>query len=140
MILLGQTEMVTKWVVDRLPGPQLIPMFWHEAIGFLNASGNMAGGVVYFDYRGHDIEAMAAGEGLWLTPLNLKTIFLYPFEQMNCRRMTVHVARNNHKSRKFVQRLGFKLEGKRRHGLPDGIDQMTYGLLREECRWIDGQA
>ena len=143
MIVLGQSEAVANWVAEQISGPEreCMPRFWYEAIGFLNKDQELVGGVVYFDYRGNDIEAMAAGNGLWLTPLNLRAIFLYPFVQMNCRRMTAHAAKNNHKSRKFLTRLGFRLEGKRRQGMPDGTDRLTYGMLREECRWIeaDGQ-
>ncbi len=139
MILLGQSEWVARWVVSQIDGPEgvRVPDRWYEAIGFLNKDQALAGGVVFYDYVGHDIEVMAAGQGLWLTPLNLKTIFLYPFVQLGCRRLTCHVARRNRVSRKFVTRLGFKLEGVRRAGMADGQDAMLYGMKRNDCRWID---
>ena len=139
MIVLGQKGAVARWVVSQIDGPEdaRVPKLWYEAIGFLNKDRQMAGGVVYYDYIGHDIEVMAAGNGLWLTPLNVKASFLYPFVQLGCRRITCHVARKNHKSRAFVKRLGFKLEGKRRNGMANGQDAMLYGMIREECRWIE---
>ncbi len=107
----------------------------YEAIGFAK-DGELVGGVVYYYFTGLDIEATAAGLPGWLTPAHVKQIFDYPFIQLGCRRLTATVARRNKKSRRFVERLGFKLEGVRRKALKNGQDEMSYGLLKEECKWI----
>lgn len=139
MIVCGAPERVAKWVLERIPGSEIAHANgqWYQAIGFAKSDGVLCGGVLYYNWHDGDIEASAAGEGHWLTPLNLKIIFLYPFGQLGCRRMTALVARNNKRSRRFVERLGFKLEGVKRAALPDGRDQFIYGLLKKECRWID---
>lgn len=139
MILLDHKEYVAGWVCKRLRGAEMPAADgrWFEALGFLDAREQLCGGVVYYDYFGHDITAVAAGEGQWLTPLKTKAIFLYPFAQLGCRRMSVSAARKNKRSRRFIERLGFRLEGVKRKGLPDGQDEMLYGMLKSECRWLD---
>lgn len=139
MILLGNKEAVALWVLERIRGidASLFEGQWFDAIGFLDQDEKLQGGVIYHHYRGYDIEALAAGEGQWLTPLKTRAIFLYPFTQLGCRRMTTYVARKNKRSRRFVERLGFRLEGTMRQYMPDGKDAMVYGMLASECRWIE---
>lgn len=143
MILVGQKETIAQWVLDQIPsmGGELKAFLpWYDAIGFANEVSGGKGGVVYYNYLGHSVEALVAGEGYWLTPLNVQAIFLYPFVTLKCWRMTVFASKDNKISRRFIQKLGFKLEGNVRKGMPDGKDAIMYGMLKEECRWIkDGQ-
>ena len=98
--------------------------------------GQVIGAVIFQNYRHDDIELVCAGEPGWLSKETLRVYFTYPFGQLGCRRVTVVCHRMNKKSRDFVQRRGFKLEGVHRKAMPDGRDAMSYGMLKDECRWL----
>lgn len=139
MILVEGKETIAGWVLDKLDDFGRFDEAFlgnYAAMGFLNPHSKAKGGVIYYNYLGHSVEAVAAGEGYWLTPLNVRAIFIYPFLELRCRRMTVFAAKKNMKSRKFISKLGFRLEGKVRQGMVDGQDAIMYGMLKEECRWI----
>lgn len=134
MIVIGAKEQVLAWVISHVPDIEwtLQP---YEAIGFAD-NGQLYGGVVYGNYRGHDIEMMAAGEKGWVRPLNIRATFHYPFIELGCRRITAVASRRNKKARKFIERVGFKFEGIMRQARADGQDAFVFGMLRDECRWI----
>ncbi|MEM5400876.1 GNAT family protein [Paraburkholderia unamae] len=108
------------------------------AIGIVEA-GELIAAVVYDRYTGHDIcMHVAALPGKhWCSPEFRRTAFSYPFGQLNCRRVTGLVAASNTAARKFDEHLGFVLEGTMRQCAEDGGDLLVYGMLRDECRWIN---
>lgn len=102
---------------------------------FLACKGNDAKGVVlYKNYASGDIEMVCAGEPGWVTPGVLKFVLSYPFENLNCNRITCLAHRKNKAMRNYLERMGFKLEGVKRKAL-NGADLIIYGLLRSENRW-----
>ena len=103
---------------------------------FLACKGNDAKGVVlYKNYASGDIEMICAGEPGWVTPGVLKFVLSYPFQQLNCNRITCLAHRKNKAMRSYLERMGFKLEGVKRKAL-NGTDIIIYGLLRSENRWV----
>lgn len=142
-ILYNDTETVAKFVARRIPqlagrtfqfGPDGRPMF--TALGVVRR-GKLAAGIVFHNYHGHDIEMSAASDDpLWCLPQTLRDLFAYPFQHLNCVRMTTITGRKNKMARKIDERLGFKLEGVARKGLDGKEDAMIYSMLKEECRWI----
>ena len=105
-----------------------------DFVGIGLADGEeMVAGCVYQNFRGHDIEMVfAAKSPRWATRSNISRFFDYPFLQLGCSRVTAIVLKSNRKSRKFIEGVGFKLEGVARKGF-DGIqDACIYGLLRSE--------
>lgn len=102
---------------------------------FLTCKGNDARGVVlYKNYSSGDIEMVCAGEPGWVTPSILKFVFSYPFEQLNCNRITCLAHRKNKAMRNYLLRMGFKLEGVKRKAL-NGADLFIFGLLKGERKW-----
>jgi hypothetical protein len=102
---------------------------------FLACKGNDAKGVVlYKNYASGDIEMVCAGEPGWVTPGLLKFVLSYPFEQLNCNRITCLAHRKNKAMRNYLLRMGFKLEGVKRKAL-NGADLFMYGLLKGENSW-----
>lgn len=101
--------------------------------------GELVAGVAYANWNGPNIECHIASDGTrrWLTRGYLWTIFDYPFNQIQCKRITVCVGEGNAASRRFVEHLGFKLEAKLAGAHPTG-DLLIYRLLKHECRWIKG--
>jgi hypothetical protein len=110
----------------------------YNAIGFLK-HGKLVAGVI-FDNKGESNVCMhVAGVGKhWLTPEFLFACFDYPFNQLGLRRVTGLVPKKNKQARKFDEHLGFKLEGTMKHALKND-DLLVYGLLKENCRWIQDE-
>jgi RimJ/RimL family protein N-acetyltransferase len=128
-------EKVGEWVKERI---KCVDTWGNEykAIGW-ERNGQLVCGVVYNHYSGNDIAMHVAGRGVWAKPEALKVFFAYPFEQLQCQRVTAYVASKNAKCLTLVDRLGFFPEGRLREGLPDD-DLLIFGMLRRECRWLRG--
>jgi RimJ/RimL family protein N-acetyltransferase len=132
MIAFGHDRQVADWVCSRLEVPTPINP---AALGAVK-DGKLIGGVVYINFRGCDIEMYAAADSpRWITRAHLDAFFGYPFRQLNCLRVTAVIERRNKHAREFVERLGFRLEGSHPRAM-DGRTALTYGMLREYCRWI----
>ena len=100
--------------------------------------GQLAGGVVYSEFRGHDIKAsIAATSPKWLSRDVLRQLFEYPFKALGCTRITVLVSDDNPRSERLARWLGFVPEGRLRAGMTTGRDGLVFGMLRCECRWIE---
>ena len=128
---------IGKWVNERIKGDG-----WRGfndgavAIGFTQ-DGKPIGGIVYYDYTGCNIlAAIAVEDGRALSRRCLRAIFEYPFVQLDCLRMTALICSRNTKSVDFCERLGFKYEGTLRRATPTD-DLLVFGLIKEECRWIN---
>lgn len=76
---------------------------------------------------------------LWAHPQVLWHAFTYPFEQLKCRRVTGLTSVKRKEAVKTNDALGFVREGLLRNADPEGGDVILYGMLREECRWLNYQ-
>lgn len=132
-LLYGYDAEVAEWVRRQLVmGSDFGPC---TAIGVTHCNKLIAG-VVYFCYRHPNIEmAVASISPRWATKSTLKAFFEYPFNQLNCHRVTVMVDSDNDDVKRFDERLGFVKEGRLREANPNG-DADIYGMLKSECRWI----
>lgn len=132
-----EDEKVAAWICKR------IPMFEYGStpytcLGLANHLGGLIAGVIYENYNGLDIRMHVATEGKrWLTRHFLGEVFRYPFIQLGCRRVTGLVPASNAKAIEFDEHLGFIYEGCIRRMLPNGEDLLIYGMLKEECRWLE---
>lgn len=134
MILFGHNQEVSAWVCSRVGMPTPINS---AALGAV-VDGKLIGGVVYTNYRGCDIEMIAAADSpRWITRAHLDAFFGYPFRQLQCLRVSAITERRNHKARDFIERIGFRLEGSHPRAM-DGRTALSYGMVREDCRWIGG--
>lgn len=141
MILAGQKDVVRDWIFARVRDLTDPPQRDYEAIGIIR-DDQIIGGVLYSNYHEiapgqHDCMLTAAGEPGWLTRSNIKVLLGYPFEQLKCVRLTSVIAKSNKSARSLNERLGFKVEGKIRHGRGIGRDCILYGLLRPDAeKWF----
>ncbi len=132
-ILIGADEMVAAMVAARIPDQSFEK---YTALGVVRR-GVLVGGVVYHHYVGHDVQVSIAFDSPgWALPGTLRALFEYPFNQLGCSRMSALIGRKNKKSRKICEGLGFRLEGVHPKGRDGHEDAMSYGLLKEHCRWI----
>jgi RimJ/RimL family protein N-acetyltransferase len=139
-VLFGADDLVRAFVQARIKEIGESGFGPSTALGVVR-DGRMLGGVVYNNFNGHDIHATYAFESpRWASRDVLRTLFAYPFTQLGCVRMTGIVARKNKHARDMILRLGFKLEGVHRKSVDGRQDAISYGLLRDECKWIKPKA
>lgn len=142
-LVFGHHEAVARWVSHQLGGMDFGPCL---AVGvFDDVAGDLVAGVVYNRYHRdrhtgdpHMLEAsIAATTPAWATRGVLAGIFAYPFEDIGVQRLQATVRRRNKHARRFVERLGFKYEGKGRRAWSRTEDAIVYSMLPDECRWIE---
>jgi len=107
-----------------------------QAIGWAR-DGEIVAGVVYTDWNGPNVVCHIASDGSkrWMTKRYLKTIFDYPFTQLNCDRITVYIGEGNKPSLNLVKKLGFTLEARLSSAHPTG-DLLIHRLWKRDCRWL----
>lgn len=95
--------------------------------------------VIYEGYTTNNLAMhVAATPGKhWLNRRFLRAAFAYPFLQLRVDRVTGVVPDSNAQAKKFDEHLGFIREGVIRRGSHDGSDLIIYGMLREECRFLE---
>lgn len=134
-VVYGEDQRVIDWVGHRVDEDNFGPA---HGIG-LEENGELIAGVVFNIYSGPSICMHVAAEPgkRWLTRDYLFRCFAYPFIQLQCNRITGLVRVDNLEAQKFDEHLGFKREGLLRKAASDGTDMYVYGMLREECRWLE---
>ena len=129
------TELVGHYVSEHT-GVELVPGMY-QAMAILTDEDVFCGGVVITDYKEFDCQISCAVErGIVWRDTVMETVFSYVFKQLGCVRCTAVTKKNDKRTRTFLEGLGFVLEGRIRRGY-DGIkDALVYGLLAEECLYI----
>lgn len=72
----------------------------------------------------------------WATRQYLHAVFAYPFIQLSMERVQTACSAENGGVVKFNQKLGFVPEGYHRRAWPLGGDSVSFGMLRDECKWV----
>ncbi len=104
MIVYGQTELVAAFVAANIPGETGFGNC--KAIGFGNP---LVAGVVYHNWNpeGRVIELSAASTTRkWVTRANLKVIFGYPFDELECQLCVARISEHNARARRIWRALG----------------------------------
>lgn len=134
-LVFGEDARVADFVHSQIPH---MPTGFGSCVAIgVEKNEVLIAGVVFHDYRGNDIQISCASiDKRWLTRYVIESVFRYPFVQLKCDRLTSMTPKSNVSTRKFLAGLGFKEEGNIRRGfLRD--DCIVYGMLHEECRWIE---
>lgn len=134
-VLFGADDVVSEFVRSRMPvarasfGPC-------SALGVVR-DGVLVGGVVYHNYTGFNLEvSLAFDDPRWCSRATLRTLFAYPFLQLGCERITCIVGKGNKKSRRLTEGVGWKLEGVHPKAADGKQAAISYGMLRDDCKWI----
>lgn len=108
-----------------------------QGIG-IERGGELVGAVLYDGYTDNNIFMHVAGtEGMqWATKSFTKAAFGYPFNQLNCKRVSGWVDASNHKARRLDEHLGFKKEAVLEGAAKDGGDVIIYRMWKHECRFL----
>ena len=132
----GQEDRIVPWVGQRIDEDH----FGKDCIALgLEEDGELIAGVVFNWYTGPSISMHVAAEPgrRWLNRDFLFRCFAYPFLQLNCNRVTGLVRVDNLDAQRFDEHLGFVREGVIRQGAEDKTDFILYGMLKDECRWLE---
>jgi len=114
-----------------------------QGFAILNDSGSFVGGVLvsnitFYEGRAVNCEITCAAEtGMAWRPHVCLAIFQYIFKQLGCVRCTSITRKNNTKARAFLEALNFRLEGRVRKGYDGDRDALIYGLLAEDCQFLE---
>lgn len=128
---------LARYIASRI-GTTAGEMFGDQpffAIGFASENSQLLGAVAFNNFVWPDVHIHQAGRPGWLTRQSLRTIFEYPFEQLECRHVTGLIPAGQARARDITERAGFRLEGILREAHKDG-DLCVYGMTRDECGWI----
>lgn len=136
-IVWNEPDRVVAYVAPRIDAEQF---HGYQALG-LERDSYLVAGVVFDNKTGAGIMMHVASNGSrhWLTPEFLCACFSYPFVQEKLNRVTGLVRADNVEAQRFDEHLGFKREGKLRAACTDGTDLIVYGMLKSECRFIEGK-
>jgi hypothetical protein len=127
-------DQVGHWVCERT-GEQ-----WFagkgQALGFLNAKGEIACGVTFYESNGRTVWMGMATDGGWATPEVFHAIAHYAYQQLGCEWVRCKIAKTNVNSTRLVESVGFELETLLTNSHPSG-DEVIYRLGRDKCKWLD---
>lgn len=151
-VLFGADEMIAAFVAERIAGVdrglfgERLPdgRLPYAALGVVR--GNvLLGGVVYSKYLSYPAGgviqvSLAFDRADWAYPATLRTLFAYPFLQLGCVRMEASIAARNKRARRFIKGLGFTEEGKHPLRWQGNETAFSYGLLRQDCRFLNRTA
>jgi RimJ/RimL family protein N-acetyltransferase len=135
-LLIGADAAVAEIVRQLIPNAREHGFGPCTAIGIVR-NGRLIGGVVFNYFRGFDVHMTAAFDGKgWFDRRTIRALCDYTFNQLGCKRVTALTGKKNKKARSALERIGFKLEGVHPRGLDGREDAMSFGLLKENCKWI----
>ena len=126
---------VSRFVADRAECH--IPAAGGAAIGWLR-DDKIVAGVLYEDFTGEggSITATIAIEpGAILTRHMIWAMFDYPFLRLKVKKLLALIHSSNHKSRRLVEHLGFRISSGITGYYPDG-NLIVYEMTADECRWL----
>jgi RimJ/RimL family protein N-acetyltransferase len=113
----------------------------HTMIAVVDSCGRVAALVLYGDYTPENLQMhIASRSPNWCKRGVLRGLFHYPFEQLRVGRVTAIISKSNKHARRFVERIGFRLEGVHPRMMPSGGASCSYGLIKEDCRWLTTSA
>lgn len=135
MTLIFDRPRVLEWANSRLPG---VDMARATGIGVEDpVTGALIAAAVFHNHRGHDIElGFAADSPRWAQRGVIRAIFSYVFDQLGCVRVTTIMAEANARAIRLNEGLGFVVEGHHKNGMAPGVDAVSMGLQKGNCRWI----
>lgn len=138
-VLYGAKHVVVPYVAARvgwLDRDGFGPIAGLEALGVVRGD-RLVGGVVFSNYRRRDLEvSIAFDDPRWARKGILARLFTYPFVQLGCRRITALVAADDTRIPKLMRGIGWSLEGRHRCAIEGDRDVLSFGMLREDCRWL----
>lgn len=133
-----QKEFLLKWAmkglgISWLMEPYPVGIFVDDKIACV---------AIYHEHRAPSVMmSIYAINPHWATKKNVQTLYSYAFTArpigLGVERITALVDKKNKRSRRFLEGIGFKLEGCLRKAAKLGEDLCIYGILRNELKVKD---
>lgn len=126
---------IDAWILKRIDKMHSF-MGDHHTLCAFDADGTVLAAVAFDSFTPYECCIhLVVDDPRGVTPLTLRKVFSYPFLECGFQRLSATVPRLNYASRAFLRRVGFKHEGVKRNAI-DGEDELLFGMLKTECRWI----
>lgn len=137
-IIGNQKERAAEWAAGRFPGSDPTPGWGYFTALLVEKDGDILAAVIYNNFSSNSLDMhVASVEGRnWLSKSFLSAVFGYPFIQLGLGRVTAKIGEDNLKAKRFLEHLGFTHEGTHPEGWERGIPLLSFGLLREQCRFL----
>jgi RimJ/RimL family protein N-acetyltransferase len=132
----GKDKEIAEWVGIQL-AKDAEAFYPCTAIG-IEKEGKLIAGVVYNNYQPELLIEMsiASLDKRWATRHTLRALFVYPFIQLNLKRVQALCSAKNEGVIMFLKKLGFTHEGTHPCGYHGGVTALSFGMLKSDCRWI----
>lgn len=133
-LIYGHEDKLLPWAQERVG-----VAFRRDAYTLgLEKDGRIVAVVVFDNFSDVDCNMHIASDGTkgWMNKSLLLAAFAYPFTQLGMRRVTGLVPATNAAALAFDEHLGFQREGYHPQAGPAGVDLVSLGMLRENCRFI----
>ena len=138
------SNLIATWLYDRLGSSEIssVDELGHFRAFWVMRHGEPIAGILWHCWRplihGGDVRAIIYAEHpSWCLPGVLKLLFSYPFEVLNCNRITVIIKDGNTRSIKMCKGLGFRKEGVIRQGYNGKTNAIVMGILKNECKLLN---
>lgn len=132
----GLEDYIGRWLSSG-PFPEMGPNYRpHRAVAWVSAN-NVLIAALALDYAhpwDGQLTIYAEKSNFW-TRRQIETLFRVAFNTWGLTRLTLWVDKQNKPVRRFVERLGFRLEGVKKQD--DGKSgECLYGMVKSDCRWL----
>lgn len=131
-IICGEDERFAKWASRQLN----TSFQFCTVLGVENQAGEVAGAIVLNCYTGPDAELTFVGKGSLQRGI-CRAVAHYVFVQLKCERVSISVRATDKYTQKLALKFGFRAEGIKRSMFGAGQDAVLYGMLKDECRWLE---
>lgn len=132
--IVTQDDAIGRWTYERTGGGDWIPGSG-ATIGVVN-HGRIVAGVTFTQWTGPNIfTSVAVDDRRAVSRRFLFLCFWYPFEQLQCRRITGLVNSDNSACLQSIEHLGFVREATLADAAPNG-DLVVFRMFKEECSWL----
>jgi RimJ/RimL family protein N-acetyltransferase len=137
MLLYGADKDICEWVSLNMFGEPDAFGETSKATGIVK-DGELIAGIIYNNYQPKiSIEmSIFSLDKRWCSRHNLKYLFKYPFIDLRVKRVTTLCSATEGDIIMFNERLGFKKEGLHREAWHSGGDAISWGMLKNECKWL----
>lgn len=132
--IVTQDDAIGRWVYDRTGGGDWIAGAGSTIAVYRDTA--IVAGVTFSQWTGPNIfTAVAVEDRRAVTRQFLFLCFWYPFEQLQCRRITALVNEDNSASLLAIEHLGFKCEATLEDAAPNG-NVIVYRMFKRDCKWL----
>jgi RimJ/RimL family protein N-acetyltransferase len=140
-LVFGHDADIAEWTASRIPHVGDADTFGPMAAVGVADDEHIVAGCVYHNYRaeyGICEISFAAATPKWATRGIIRALLSVPFEQYECRRVTLMIPHDEPRTKRFCGGIGFvregcvrELFGPRRHGEIYGMTRRDYDRLRQ---------